>query len=211
MDEDIDRLVSGCAEPLVRGLLTEYLEGNAAARAYLRLCADRGEEPRVDHITIRCLDVEERAKEFCPLGYEFRGERIEYPNEGWWAKVYRRAGLPALFVDQAYADARGQKSILPAWVAAFGDRVLHHAAVRVADIEATVDELKARGVRFSGEIAGRRGSRLRQVFTAAEERQGRAYSVLEITERNGYDGFVPEQADSLMRSSVVTRSSARAG
>jgi hypothetical protein len=62
-------------------------------------------------------------------------------------------------------------------------------------------------VEFSGEIVGARGTRLRQIFTAAEQRQGQAYSVLELAERRGYDGFVPEQADGLMQASVKTKKS----
>ena len=107
--------------------------------------------------------------------------------------------------DQAYDDARGEKSIIPNWVRRFGEGVLHHAAVRVPDIDAAVAALRQQGVEFSGAVVGRRGTRLRQVFTLAEVREGAAFSVLEMTERNGYDGFHPEQADSLMQSSTKTK------
>jgi hypothetical protein len=66
--------------------------------------------------------------------------------------------------------------------------------------------MKAHKVQFAGQIVGKSGTRLRQIFSAAEVRQGKAYSVLELTERNNYEGFVPEQADSLMQSSVEKRS-----
>jgi hypothetical protein len=83
--------------------------------------------------------------------------------------------------------------------------VLHHIAIRVPDIEAAKGELEAAGVQFSGAIVGPRGTRLRQIFTAAEVRDGQPFSVLELAERNGYEGFVPEQADGLMQSSIVKK------
>jgi hypothetical protein len=149
--------------------------------------------------------VDVRAREFTDLGFEYHDELIEYPDQGWWAKVYRKAGMPAVFVDQAYDDARGGKSLLPAWVDRFGDQALHHIAIRVPDIEAAKAELERAGIQFSGAIVGARGTRLRQIFTAAEVRYGQPFSVLELAERNGYEGFVPEQADGLMQSSIVKK------
>lgn len=190
-------------EPRVRGLLEEYFGENGSARVYLEVCRDLGWETFVDHLTIRCMDVDLRAKEFLALGYAYQNEKIEYPNEGWWAKIYRKANLPPIFIDQAYADEKGKKSILPKWVETFGENVLHHIAARVPDIEKAILEMKKKGVEFSGEIVGRSKSRLRQIFTVSENRKGQAFSLLELTERSqGYEGFIPEQADSLMKSSV---------
>ena len=85
----------------------------------------------------------------------------------------------------------------------FGDRTLHHIAVRVEDIEVAMDRLKKAGARFAGPIVGARGGPLRQVFTVPEEIDGAAFSVVELTERHeGYQGFSPPQADSLMKSTV---------
>ncbi|MBI3805703.1 MAG: VOC family protein [Nitrospirae bacterium] len=173
---------------------------------YAEACRQEGWPLFIDHITIRCENIDRRAEPFLKTGYRFEGETVEYPDQGWWAKVYRREGYPALFVDQAYDDARGKKSIIPQWVARFGDQLLHHVAVRVADIDQVVATLQKRGVEFSGSVVGNKGTRLRQIFTASEVRNGEAFSVLELTERNGYEGFYPDQADSLMQSSVKTRS-----
>lgn len=193
-------------DPLVRDLVGRYFDENEAARVFADE-SERQEWPLViDHITIRCLNVDRRVEPFLKGGYVYRNEMVEYPDQGWWAKVYRRPGYPALFVDQAYDDPRGEKSIIPAWVKKFGDEALHHVAVRVGDIEKAVAALQKRGVEFSGSIVGNRGTRLRQIFTASEVRDGSAYSVLELTERNGYDGFYPEQADSLMQASVKKKS-----
>lgn len=193
-------------DPSVQDLIERYFNENEAARVFAEEC-DRQEWPLIiDHITIRCLNVDRRAEPFLKNGYVYQGERVEYPDQGWWAKVYRRPGYPALFVDQAYDDPRGEKSIIPEWVKKFGDQALHHVAVRIDDIEKAVSALQKRGVEFSGEIVGKRGTRLRQIFTASEVRNGAAYSVLELTERNGYDGFYPEQADSLMQASVKKKS-----
>lgn len=206
MDTRVKEIVSRYEEPVIRRLLEEYFANNAAARIYLTIARELHWTATVDHLTIRCWSIERRAREFLALGYRDPGEVIEYPDQGWWAKVYRREGYPALFIDQAYDDERGKKSILPEWVATFGEAVLHHIAVRVPDIEAAKEAMEKKGVEFSGSIVGARKTRLRQIFTAAEVRKGRAYSVLELTERNNYEGFYPEQADSLMQASVKTKS-----
>lgn len=190
----------------VQGLVEHYFKENEAARAFAEESGRQGWPVRIDHITIRCMNIDRRADEFLKKGYRYRDELVEYPDQGWWAKIYRREGYPALFIDQAYDDPRGEKSILPHWVKKFGDKLLHHIAVRVDDIERAVAALEKRGIEFSGGIVGGRGTRLRQIFTASEVREGEAYSVLELTERNGYDGFYPEQADSLMQASIKTKS-----
>jgi catechol 2,3-dioxygenase-like lactoylglutathione lyase family enzyme len=202
--QTVTDLVYGYDAPVAR-LVQDYFRDNEAARVALDLANRAGRPLVIDHITIRTQRVDDRAREFSRLGYEYRDELVEYPSQGWWAKVYRKAGMPALFIDQAYDDARGAKSLLPAWVARFGDRVLHHIAIRVPDIEAAKVELEAAGAPFSGEIVGPRGTRLRQIFTAAEVRDGQPFTVLELAERNGYEGFVPEQADGLMQSSIVKK------
>lgn len=193
-------------DPMVQKMIETFFDGNEAARIYAEECRKQGWPLIIDHITIRCMNVDRRAEPFLKKGYRFEGEVVEYPDQGWWAKVYRRPDYPALFVDQAYEDERGEKSIIPAWVARFGDQVLHHVAVRVKEIDQAIAALQKRGVEFSGAVVGNRGTRLRQIFTASEVREGEAFTVLELAERNGYEGFYPEQADSLMQSSTKTRS-----
>lgn len=191
-------------DALIDTLVSDFLSRNLAARA-LKAGLDEvgvGFKPVVDHITIRTLDIDRRAEEFVGLGYAF-SETLTY--EDWFAKVYRAPGYPALFVDQAYPDSRGKTSIIPGWVARFGDRTLHHVAVRVEDIEWAIHRLKAQGVVFTGEIVGARGGALRQIFTAPERVDGEPFSVLELTERHrGFQGFSPPQADGLMKSTVQT-------
>jgi hypothetical protein len=85
----------------------------------------------------------------------------------------------------------------------FGDNLFHHLAVRVQDIERAIDRLKSKGVVFAGGIVGPRGGNLRQIFTAPEMVDGHPFSVLELAERHeGYQGFSPPQADSLMRATA---------
>jgi len=156
--------------------------------------------PVLDHITVRTLSIDDRAQEFLEQGYAY-SETLEYDD--WWAKVYRAPGCPALFVDQAYADDRGRTSIIPGWVNQFGDRSLHHIAVLVADIEAAIERLSAKGVVFAGTIVGERDGDLRQIFSVPEQVAGQAFSVLELTERHrGFQGFSPPQANSLMQSTM---------
>jgi len=189
-------------DPLINYLISHYVQGNRAAQIYAEISDAQGWPFVIDHVAVRCLDIEARAHAFLDAGYTFQDERVEYPDQGWWAKVYRKPGQPVAFVDQAYEDARGEKSIIPAWVRRFGDQHLHHIAVLVDDIDQAVAVLKTHGVQFAGEVIGSPGSRLRQIFTASEVREGAAYTVLELTERNGYTGFYPDQANALMQSST---------
>jgi hypothetical protein len=196
MDRDMD------LERRLDGLVEDYVRGNRAA-AVLKADLDRagtGFRPVIDHLTIRTHDIDRRAQEFLGAGYRF-SEQLDYDD--WFAKVYRRAGFPTLFIDQAFTDARGKASIIPGWVDRFGDDTLHHIAVQVEDIDLAIRRLREQGVAFAGEVIGERGGKLRQIFTAPEQRDGAPFSVLELTERHaGYLGFSPPSADALMRSTV---------
>ena len=190
-------------EQVIMGYVQEYVSRNQAARM---ICDGLDEIgiglfPVVDHITVRTLAIDERAQEFLRCGYVY-SETLEYDD--WWAKVYRAPGCPALFVDQGYDDDRGKTSIIPGWVKKFGDRTLHHIAVRVGDIERSMQRLEARGITFAGTIVGDRGGDLRQVFTVPEQVDGQSFSVLELAERHhGFSGFSPPQANSLMQSTLT--------
>jgi len=190
-------------DALIASMIDDYVSRNQAAKVLRNSLNEAGVGfyPIADHLTLRTLNIDRRAEEFTKLGYGY-SETIEY--EDWYAKVYRRIGYPALFVDQAYADDRGRTSIIPGWVNKFGDQVFHHVAVRVENIEQAIERLKARGVVFAGQIVGARGGQLRQIFSAPEMIDGQPFSVLELTERHrGYQGFSPPQADSLMKSTVA--------
>jgi hypothetical protein len=190
-------------DALIARMIDDYVSRNQAAKVLRNSLNEAGVGfyPVADHLTLRTLNIDRRAEEFTTLGYGY-SETIEY--EDWYAKVYRKIGYPALFVDQAYADHRGRTSIIPGWVSKFGDQVFHHVAVRVENIEQAIERLKAQGVVFTGQIVGARGGQLRQIFTAPEIIDDQPFSVLELTERHrGYQGFSPPQADSLMKSTVV--------
>lgn len=187
---------------LLANMITNYVAHNRAA-GLLKAMLDNtgvGFSPVVDHVTIRTFDIDHGAEPFVVLGYAY-DETLHYND--WYAKVYRKTGYPALFVDQAYPDERGKTSIIPGWVKKFGDGVFHHVAVRVEDIEKAVARLKLKGVVFAGNIVGAPGGALRQIFSAPETVDGQPFSVLELAERHrGYQGFLPPQADSLMQSSA---------
>lgn len=188
---------------LMERMVAEYIARNRAAKTLKSMLDDAGVGfyPVVDHVTLRTLDIDHRAAQFVSLGYVY-DETIEYGD--WFAKVYRKPGYPALFVDQAYTDDRGKTSIIPGWVRKFGDNVFHHVAVRVEDIEKAIERLKGKGVVFAGSIVGASGGQLRQIFSSPEMVEGQPFTVLELAERHrGYEGFLPPQADSLMKSSVT--------
>ena len=157
--------------------------------------------PLVDHCTMRTHDVDKRAEEIIAFGF-FQDEDIGILEfDSWWAKVYRKPGYPALFIDQAFEGERGRESLIPGWVDAHGDRCFHHISVLVENIETGIDSLRSKGILFAGEIVGGPGSDLRQIFTLPEKRNGKVFTVLELIERhNGYRGFLPPQADGLMES-----------
>lgn len=198
-----DSMTRDPLELLIKCYLDDFVAHNRAAKVIadgLRVVGT-GLRPVIDHITFRTLKVDERAKEFLDLGYEYDSRLgvIEYEN--WWAKVYRKPGYPVLFIDQAFDGARGKGSLIPEWVKQFGDKGLHHVAIQVDDIETAVFYLEKQGVCFSGSVAGGRDSDLRQIFTSPEMREGKPFSVVELTERHrGYTGFLPPQAESLMQS-----------
>jgi catechol 2,3-dioxygenase-like lactoylglutathione lyase family enzyme len=195
---DTNRELDGLLERMV----AEYVARNRAAKTLKGLLDDAGVGfyPVVDHVTLRTLDIDRRAEHFVALGYAY-DEMLQYDD--WYAKVYRKPGYPALFVDQAYGDDRGKTSIIPGWVKTFGDQVFHHVAVRVEDIDKAVERLKKNGVVFAGKIVGPSGGQLRQIFSSPEMVDGQPFTVLELAERHrGYLGFLPPQADSLMKSTA---------
>ncbi|BFU91409.1 MAG: hypothetical protein NTAFB01_25960 [Nitrospira sp.] len=74
---------------------------------------------------------------------------------------------------------------------------------RFASLGTTVARLQQNGVVFAGKIVGASGGPLRQIFSAPETIDGQPFSVLELAERHrGYQGFLPPQADSWMKSST---------
>lgn len=194
-------------EVLLRRYVDDFIRQNRAARLIAKgmEVIGVGFWPIIDHLTFRTLDVEKRAKEFLKFGYAPDKELgiLEYNN--WFAKVYRKPGLPALFIDQAFDGPRGKASLIPDWVRAFGDQTLHHVAVRVEDIEKAVFYLEKQSVHFAGAVVGDRGTDLRQIFTEPEMKKGKPFSVVELTERHrGFVGFSPPQANKLMESTRVS-------
>ena len=184
--------------------ISRFLSENEAARYIsneLSKCGV-GLMPLIDHCTLRTLDVDKRAEELTQLGFS-QDEAIgtlEFDN--WWAKVYRKPGFPSIFVDQAFAGKRGEPSLIPEWVHAHGDQCFHHIAILVEDIDHAIEKLKTRKFEFSGQIVGAPNTDLRQIFTKPEIKESKAFTVLELIERhNGYQGFLPPQADGLMESS----------
>lgn len=191
-------------DDILNDYITRFLESNAAANHFSQAlnAIGVGLMPLIDHCTIRTLDVDQRAKEFVGLGYRFDQSIGILQFDSWWAKVYRKPGYPALFIDQANGDESGEGSLIPQWVRAHGDQCFHHIALLTHDIEDAIRRMKEKGFETAGSIVGEAGSELRQVFTKPEMKLGEAYTVLELIERhNGYAGFLPPQADDLMESS----------
>ena len=181
----------------------KFLAGNSAGRELaenLTRCGV-GLMPLVDHCTIRTHDVDLRSGSVIELGFQFDSHIGVLDFGSWWAKVFRKPGYPALFIDQAFAGERGKTSLIADWVDAHGDECFHHIAVRVEAIDIAIATLKKGGVSFPADVVGLPGSDLRQIFTQPELLNGRVHTVLELIERHhGYTGFLPPQADGLMES-----------
>lgn len=191
------------AEGLIRQYVAAYIVNNAPARLLSQHldALGVGFMPLIDHITIRTHDVETRAREFLDLGFTFDEVVGVLEFDDWWARVYRKPGLPAVFIDQAFVGARGATSVIPRWVEQYGDQMLHHVAVLVDDIDKGIAALTELGIEFGGPVVGDPGSSLRQIFSRPEMRDGEPFTVLELAERHdGYTGFLPPQADGLMES-----------
>ncbi|MEC7641225.1 MAG: VOC family protein [Nitrospinota bacterium] len=156
------------AEQFFAQYMKSYLAENRAAS----LMADSlarcgvGFMPLVDHCTLRTLNIDRRSLQVLQFGYQYDESIGVLEFDTWWAKVYRKPGLPALFIDQAYDGDRGWGSLIPKWVAAHGDQCFHHVAVLVEDIEAAIEKVKGQGVEFVGDIVGEKGTDLRQIFTS---------------------------------------------
>ncbi len=198
------------AETVIHRYVKNFVKNNRAARL-LKADLEKtgiGLMPVVDHITVRTFDVEKSSKEFLRLGFTWdktQGKNGILEYEDWWAKVFRKPGLPAIFIDQAFSGPRGKTCVIPPWVRKFSSRTLHHIAVRVEDIEKAISALRKNRISFAGQIVGSKGSDLRQIFTTADVKKGHPFTVVEIIERHrGYAGFQPPQADSLMKSSIIT-------
>lgn len=194
--------------------LLAYFKGNTAAQKYLELCKEKNWAFEIDHAAIRTKDVNKTSKTYLELGWEF-DEKIDYPIEGWWANVYRHPMYPTLFIDQSYKADKEKKQIIKEWVSKFGEGKVHHIGVLLpeeVEIEEVIKLLEKKSVSFPGKITGEKGTRLRQIFTQAEVINGYPYTVLELTQRNRdpktgkiYYGFVNEQADSLMKDSILIK------
>jgi len=79
----------------------------------------------------------------------------------------------------------------------------HKLGVPASGVAFLLDRLKKQGVVFAGNLVGAPGGQLRQIFSAPEMVDGQPFSVLELAERHrGYQGFLPPQADSLMKSTA---------
>lgn len=180
-------------DAVIRDYIERYLAGNSAARTITDALAGTGVglRPVLDHISIRTLDIQERAREFEALGFGYDDHLGVMERDEWWAKVYRKPGFPAIYIDQAFIDNRGARSPIPGWVEKFTDGQLHHIAINVDVLEPAIERLESLGVQFTGTIVGDPGSEFRQIYVQPEIIDGEEFTTLELIERRwGYTGFL---------------------
>ena len=180
-------------EAVIRDYVERYLAANSSARIVAEALNSLGIglRPVLDHISIRTLDVQERAREFEALGFAYDDRLGVIERDEWWAKVYRKPGFPAIYIDQAFLEARGERSPIPKWVERFSDGQLHHLAINVDTIEMAISRFQELGVQFTGQIIGDPGSAFRSIYAEPEMVDGEAFTMLELVERRwGYAGFL---------------------
>jgi hypothetical protein len=185
----------------IETLCIDYLKSNKSASRVVEHIKQAGVGwfQLVDHVTFRTYNVEKKAKEIAGFGYE-KVETLEFQN--WWGNIYLVKGSPLIFIDQSYEGEKGKGSLIKEWVDEFGDQIFHHIAIRVEDIDHSVAFFKSKlDIEFSSDVMGKPKANLRQIFTKPEIKNNKAFSVLELIERNnGYVGLLPPQADKLMES-----------
>lgn len=178
---------------VIRDYIERYEAGNGAARR-LHQAIDEigiGLRPLVDHLSIRTLDVAERCLEFTALGFSYDDTLGVLERDSWWARVFRKPGFPAIYIDQPFNDHRGSNSTIRSWVERFGDGGLHHIAVSVDHIETAMERMQGLGITFTGAIIGDPLSEFRQIYTEPEVIDGVASTTLELIERRwGFTGFL---------------------
>lgn len=180
-------------EAVIRDYIERYIAGNQAARVVFDALDEIGIglRPVLDHLSIRTLDIQERAREFEALGFAYDDNLGVIERDEWWAKVYRKPGFPAIYIDQAFIDQRGAMSPIPAWVEKFTDGQLHHVAINVDTIEQAIEGFSKLGVQFRGNIIGEPGSEFRQIYAEPEMVDSEPFTMLELVERRwGYTGFL---------------------
>ncbi len=184
-NKHIDAVINDYIERYIRANRTATIVRDALNEAGVGL------RPVIDHISIRTLNIQERALEFEAMGFSFDDRIGVIERDSWWAKVYRKPGFPALYLDQAFEDQRGAESLIPAWVEKFTDGQLHHIGISVDRMEPAVERLTALGVTFVGEIMGAPDSEFRQIYAEPEMIDDMAYTTLELVERRwGFAGFL---------------------
>ena len=97
----------------------------------------------------------------------------------------------------------GKTSIIPRWVAAFGDQVFHHVAVRVEDIDRAVARLKSNGWNLPAPSSAPPAGNCAPDFFGTGTREWPAvHGPRAGGAAPGLPGFLPPQADSLMKSTA---------
>ncbi|MCC7439078.1 MAG: hypothetical protein IT211_11350 [Armatimonadetes bacterium] len=187
-------------EKVIQQYIRQLVESNKAAQTVHTLLSQVGVglRPSLDHLSIRTLDVQERALEFEALGFRFDANLGVIERDSWWGKVYRKPGFPPIYIDQAFAGARGEGSPIPGWVKQFTDAGLHHMAVAVEDIEVAAERFASHGISFEDSILGMPGDPFRQLYSIPEMIAGTPHTVIELVERRwGYTGFISPLAGTL--------------
>ncbi len=189
-------------EDLLRGYVDRFIANNRAAKAIandLRVIGI-GLKPLVDYLGFFSHRITDRAKEFKALGYVHRGKTWSVKDRDWRAKVYCRAGYPSVIIYEGGPGKSRRSSEVEQWFRQFGGETPHHLAVKVDNLENGIFYLEKQGIAFTGKSVGSKDAKLRQVFARPDFKEGRPYTVLELTERHGgYRGFIPDHMVSLMK------------
>lgn len=150
-------------------------------------------EGPIDHIAFRVEDLEKTLAFYTDvMGLEI-ADRFEIVfDDGTKANC---AALNAGSIQIFVSEGVGEGGVVKEWVKRHGN-ALHHVATAVEDIRATVDRMKARGVRFlSDDVL--EDANLLQIFTHPHPDTG---IIHEIIQRKGNKSFSTRNVKRLMES-----------
>lgn len=189
-------------EKLLQGYVEQFVASNRAAKVLandLRVIGI-GLRPLIDHFGFFTRCIRTKSSDLMDYGYESKGSSASLRDKDWHAKVFSKTGYPAVVLYEAVKHRGRSLCGIGQWIERFGETVPHHIGVKVDNLENAVFFLEKQGIAFSPEKAGSQESKLRQVFTMPEMKDGRPFTVLELTERHsGYEGFMADHLHCLMK------------
>lgn len=149
-----------------------------------------GQYRRIDHIAIAVRNLDEAINFYTNvLGFQLmRRRKIEGQRGGMISAELEHHGISFVL-----CEGVGKESQVSQLIENFGPGVAH-IALEVDDIQASVNWLSDRGMKFDTSIIGGANSTLQQIFTSRDRNSGIAF---ELIKRSGGPGFEESNVNEL--------------